>query len=93
MIFLQHPGVFGSRADGAFTTGADALSAADALIDDADGLFVFNTDGLGGTDPQTSAIAGAAVLVKTDKAGRCLIPLQSVFPPSGRKKVMRTRVP
>ena len=68
MIFFQHFGACVSRTDSAFTTGADALAAADALFDDADGLFVFYADGFGGANPQTCAGAGAEVLVKTNKA-------------------------
>lgn len=69
MIFFQHFGACVSRTDSAFTTGADALAAADALFHKANSLFVFNADGLGGADPQTGATAGAKLLVKTDKAG------------------------
>jgi hypothetical protein len=34
------------------TTGADACTAADALLHDADGFFIFKADGLGRADPQ-----------------------------------------
>ena len=52
MIFFQHPGAFGCGTDSALTAGADACAAADALFHDADGLFIFKADGLGGADPQ-----------------------------------------
>jgi hypothetical protein len=53
MIFFQHFGAFGGRTDSAFTTGANAFAAADALFHNTDGFFIFNADGFGGTDPQT----------------------------------------
>ena len=53
MIVFQNTGAFGGRTDSAFTTGADAFAAADTLFNYADGLLIFNPDGLGGAVPQT----------------------------------------
>lgn len=69
MIFFQRFGALGCRADGALATGTNAFAAADALINDTDGLLFFDPDRLGGAASQTRTTADTSVFIKTNKAG------------------------
>jgi hypothetical protein len=69
MIALYHLGIFCCRADGALAADPDALTATDALLNNPNGLFVFDPDGFGRADWQTCTPSGTEVFVKTYKAG------------------------
>jgi hypothetical protein len=59
----------GGGTYGAGRTGADAGSAADALIDDTNRFFLADANGLGRADPQAGGAAGATLFMEADVMG------------------------
>ena len=49
----ENNGTFGCCTDGSFAADANAFTATDALVDNANSLLFFDPDGFGRTDPQT----------------------------------------
>jgi hypothetical protein len=69
MVSFEHFGFFRCRADGPLAADADTLAATDALLNNPNGLFVFDPDGFSRADRQTCAPTGTEVFFKIHKAG------------------------